>query len=153
MTERLHFTSLQIKSTENWIKLLLSMAPPTRTRPSFPLSQSFPSGSFLMTHVYQFEGRQNENHSHRKLTKLITWITALCNSTKLWAMQCRATQDGWVMVESFDKTWSTGEGNGKPLRYSCFENPMNSMKRQIGRTLKDQLPRLVGTQMLLEKSG
>ena len=39
--------------------------------------------------------------------------------------------------------WSTGEGNGKPLRYSCLENPMNSMKRQKDRTLKDELPRLV----------
>ena len=42
--------------------------------------------------------------------------------------------------------WSTGEGNGKPLQYSCLENPMNSMKRQKDRTLKDELPRLVGTQ-------
>ena len=50
------------------------------------------------------------------------------------------------MVESSDKTWSTGEGNGKPLRYSCLENPMNSMKRQKDRTLKDELPRLVGAQ-------
>ena len=40
--------------------------------------------------------------------------------------------------------WSTGEGNGKPLQYSCLENPMNSMKRQKDRTLKDELPRLVG---------
>ena len=46
-------------------------------------------------------------------------------------------QDGGVMVESSDKTWSTGEGNGKPLQYSCLENPMNSMKRQKDRTLKD----------------
>ena len=45
-------------------------------------------------------------------------------------MQCRATQDGWVMVESSDKAWSTGEGNGKPLQYSYLENPLNSMKRQ-----------------------
>ena len=45
-------------------------------------------------------------------------------------MQCRATQDGWVMVESSEKTWSTGERNGKSLRYSCFENQMNSMKVQ-----------------------
>ena len=42
--------------------------------------------------------------------------------------------------------WSTGEGNGKPLQYSCLENPMNSMKRQKDRTLKDELPRLVGAQ-------
>ena len=50
------------------------------------------------------------------------------------------------MVESSDKTWSTGKGNGKPLQYSCLENPMNSMKRQKDRTLKDELPRSVGTQ-------
>ena len=50
------------------------------------------------------------------------------------------------MVESSDKMWSTGEGNGKPLKYSCLENPMNSMKRQKDRTLKDELPRLVGAQ-------
>ena len=50
------------------------------------------------------------------------------------------------MVESSDKTWSTGEGNGKPLQYSCLENPMNSMKRQKDRSLKDELPRSVGAQ-------
>ena len=61
-------------------------------------------------------------------------------------MLCRATQDGWVMVESSDKMWSTGEGNGKPLQYSCLEKSMNSMKRQKVRTLKDELLRSVGTQ-------
>ena len=50
------------------------------------------------------------------------------------------------MVESSDKTWSTGEGNGKPLQYSCLENPMNSIKRQKDMTLKDELPRLVDAQ-------
>ena len=50
------------------------------------------------------------------------------------------------MVESSDKTWSAGEGNGKPLQYSCLENPMNSMKRQKETALKDELPRLVGAQ-------
>ena len=58
-----------------------------------------------------------------------------------------ATQDGRVMVESPDKMWSTGEGNGKPLQNSCLEKPMNSMKRQKDRTLKDELPRLVGAQI------
>ena len=58
----------------------------------------------------------------------------------------RAIQDGWVMVKSSDKTWSTGEGNGKPLQYSCLENPMNSMKRQKDRMLKDEHPRSVGAQ-------
>ena len=61
-------------------------------------------------------------------------------------MPFRTTQDRQVMVESSDKTWSTGEGNGKPLQYSCLENPMNSTKRQKDRTLKDELPRLVGAQ-------
>ena len=58
-------------------------------------------------------------------------------------MPRRATQDGQVMVESSDKTWSTGEGNGKAFQYSCLEN---TMKRQKDRTLKDELPRLVGVQ-------
>ena len=57
---------------------------------------------------------------------------------------CRAIQDGQVIVENSEKTWSTGEGNGKPLQYSCLKNPMNSMKRQKDRTLKDELPRSVG---------
>ena len=50
------------------------------------------------------------------------------------------------MVESSDKTQSTGEGNGKPLQYSCLENPMNSMKRQKDKTMKDELPRSVCAQ-------
>ena len=61
-------------------------------------------------------------------------------------MPCRAIQDRQVMVERSDRMWSTGEGNGKPLQYSCLENHMNSMKRQKDRTLKDELPRSVGTQ-------
>ena len=61
-------------------------------------------------------------------------------------MPYRATQEGQVMVESSDKMWPTGEGNGKTLQYSCLENPMNSMKSQKDRTLKDELPRSVGAQ-------
>ena len=57
-----------------------------------------------------------------------------------------ATQDGQVMVERSNRMWSTGEGNGKPPQYSCLENPMNSMKKQKDRTLKDELPRSVGPQ-------
>ena len=64
-------------------------------------------------------------------------------------MPCRVTQDRQVMVESSDKTWLTGEGNGKPLQYSCLENPMNTMKRQKDRILKDELPRSVGAQLLV----
>ena len=65
---------------------------------------------------------------------------------KLCVTLCRTTQNGWVMVQGSDKKWPIGEGNGKPLQHSCFENPMNSMKRQKDRPLKDELPRLVGTQ-------
>ena len=61
-----------------------------------------------------------------------------------------ATQDGWVMVERSDRMWSPGEGNGKPLQYSCLENPMSSMKRQNDRTLKDELPRSVGADYATE---
>ena len=61
-------------------------------------------------------------------------------------MLCRATHDRQVMVENSDKMWSTGEGNGKSLQYSCLENPMNRMKRKKDRTLKDELPRLIGAQ-------
>ena len=48
-------------------------------------------------------------------------------------------------MERSDRIWSTGEGNGKPLHYSCLENPI-SMKRQKDKTLKDELPRSVGAQ-------
>ena len=54
------------------------------------------------------------------------------------------------MVGNSDRMWSTGEGNGKPLQYSCPENPMNSMKRQKDRTLKEKLRRLVGAQYATE---
>ena len=61
-------------------------------------------------------------------------------------MLCRATQVSRIMVGRSDKTWSTGEGNGKPLQYSGLENPMNSMRRQNDRILKEELPRSVGAQ-------
>ena len=61
-------------------------------------------------------------------------------------MPCGATQDVRVKVERSDRMWATGEGNGKPLQYSCHENPMNIMKRQNDRILKEELPRLAGAQ-------
>ena len=69
-----------------------------------------------------------------------TRTTALSNSMKP-SHACGATQDEWVVVERSDRMWSTGEGNGKPLQYSCLENPMNSRKRQ-----NEELPRSVGAQ-------
>ena len=73
-----------------------------------------------------------------------TRTTALSNSMKP-SHACRATQDGRVMVERSDRIWSTGEGNGKPLQYSCLENPMNSRKRQNDR-IQEELPRSLGAQ-------
>ena len=71
--------------------------------------------------------------------------TALSNSMKLSHAR-RATQDGRVMVDRSDRMWSTGEGNGKPLQYSCLENLMNSMKKQNDKILKEELPKLLGAQ-------
>ena len=74
-----------------------------------------------------------------------TRTTALSNSMK--PSHARgANQDRWVMVERSDRAWSTGEGNGKPLQYSCLENPMNSIKRQNDRIPKEELPRSLGAQ-------
>ena len=74
-----------------------------------------------------------------------TRTTALSNSMKLSHANA-ATQDGLVMVERSDRMWFTGEGNGKPLQYSCLENPMNSMERQNDMILKEELPKSVGAQ-------
>ena len=74
-----------------------------------------------------------------------TRTTALSNSMKL-SHACGATLDGQVILERSDRMWSTGERNGKPLQYSCLENPMNSMKRQNDRILKEVLPRSLGAQ-------
>ena len=89
---------------------------------------------------------QKTSHSNHTRT------TALSNSMK--PSHARgATQDGWVMVERSDRMWSTGEGNGKPLQYSCLENPMNSVKRQNDRIGKEELPRSVGAQYATGDSG
>ena len=68
-----------------------------------------------------------------------TKTTPLSNSMKLSHTRGE-TQDGRVIVERSDRMWFTGEGNGKPLQYSCLENPMNHMKRQKDRTLKTNSP-------------
>ena len=74
-----------------------------------------------------------------------TRTIALSNSMKP-SHACGATQERRVMVERSDRSWSTGEGNGKQLQYSCLENPMNSMKRQNDRIPKEELLRSVGAQ-------
>ena len=109
-------------STENWIKNLLGMALPIRTRPNFPSSQSLPSESFHEPLILISQGT-DKNHNHRKLTNKITWTTALSNSMKLGATLCRATQDGQVMVESSDKTSSTGEGKANHFSILALRTP------------------------------
>ena len=78
-----------------------------------------------------------------------TRTTALSNSMKP-SHAHGATQDGRVMVERSDRMWSTGEGNGKPLQYSCLENPMNTMKMQYDRIPKVELHRSLGAQYATE---
>ena len=88
---------------------------------------------------YPSEGRQKENHNQIKLPN---WSHG--SQPCEWNYEPCHIGPPKVMVESSDKTWSTAEGNGKPLQQSCFENPMNSMKRQKDTTVKDELPRSVG---------
>ena len=84
-------------------------------------------------------------HSNTVLTVSVGLWVLLCTRLCLCPPRvCFPTL--MVMVDTSDKTWTTGEGNGKPLQYSCLENPINSMKRQKDRTLKDELPRSVGAQ-------
>ena len=108
------------------------MVPPMRIIPNFFLSLSHQEASISLL-SFSIRGQTTENHNHRKLTDLITWTTALSNSMKLWAMPCGATQDGWIMVECSDKVWSTGEGNVKPLQYSCFGNPIHEQYEKAKR--------------------
>ena len=132
-------------STQNWIKDLSSMAH-TSEQDAISSSVRFSHQEAPICLLSFSVDRQTENHNHRKLTNLITWNTALSNTLKLWAMFCRAPQDGQVMVETSDTTLSTGEGNGKPLQYFCFENPRNNRKRQKAMTMNEELPGSVGTQ-------
>ena len=127
------------------------MAPPIKTRPSFPFSQSLPSGSFHkpLTLLHQ-KGRYTENHNHRKLTNLITRITAFSNSRTLWAMPSRAIQDGQVMVESTDKRWSMEKGMANYFSTLALRTPWTVWKgKKIGHW-KMNVP---GQCMLLEMSG
>ena len=91
-------------------------------------------------------------YSQKTSQSIHTRTTALYNSMKP-SHTCRATQDGQVMVERSDRAWSTGEGNGKPLQYSCLENPMNSMKRQMMGYQKRNSPGHWVPNILLDISG
>ena len=104
--------------------------------PSFCLSRGQPEWK------PQLQETNKTNQMHHSLV-----------SMKLWAMPCRAIQDGWVMVESSDKMLSTREGNGKPLQHSCLENTMNSKKGKNTGHWKMNSPGWQVPNMLLEISG
>ena len=91
-------------------------------------SYSHSSEGRQMKQELQSHKLQNESHNHKKLAKMIIWITALCNSMKLWAMPWQDNQDVQVMVESSIKMWPTGEGNGKPLSILAQRTPWTTWK-------------------------
>ena len=104
----------------------------------------------LLPHTYSHTQRHFPSaHFHwlrfQNLCYCVCVCVCVCVSA-YYSMPCWATQDGHVIVESSDKTWPTGEGNGTPLQCSCPENPISSMKRQKDMTLKDELSRSVGAQ-------
>ena len=124
------------KESDTTEQLNSKHGPTLQNKTQFPLQSVSPIRKLpYASYPSPSEGRQTENHNHRKLSNLITWTTALSNSMKLWIMLCRATQ---VMVERSDKMWSPGEGNGKPLQYSWLENPWTVWKgKMIGQWKKN----------------
>ena len=109
----------------------------------FFLRSKVPVHSSLFSFIRHQRADTLKPYSQKNSQSYHTRTTALSNSMKP-SHAYRATQDGWVMVERPDRMWTTGEGNGKPLQYSCLENPMNSMKRQNDRIPKEELPRSLG---------
>ena len=112
------------------LKTYWSWPHPSDQEPVSPIDSLSHQEVSISLFSLSIRGQTEWKPKSQKTNKLITWITALSNSMKLWPRPCRATQDGRVMVESSDKTWSSEEGNGKPFQYSCLETPMSSMKRQ-----------------------
>ena len=121
------------------------MMQPIRTKHNFPTVSLSHQEASISLFFFSIRG-QTEWKPQSQETHQPDHMDHSPNSMKLWAMQCRATQDGRAMGESSDKTWSTGEMNGKPLQYYCLENPISSMKRQNDRILKEELPRSLGAQ-------
>ena len=89
----------------------------------------------------EFEWASGVGDGQRSLACCSPWNCNESDTTE-WLNWTEHTQHRRLMVERSDKTWSTGEGNSKPLWYSCLENFMNSMERQKDMTLKEELPRV-----------
>ena len=84
------------------------------------------------------ENNNNKRYLSPSWIFALSWQRGLHNPMKLWDISHRRTKDKWDTGESFDKTWSTGGGNGRPLHYSCHENPMNIIKGKKDVTLRDE---------------
>ena len=110
--------------------------------PSDALLQHLPS---YLGVSYLGRGVSLHSCSSKAQPLLLTLDEGYLLTAALPDLQCGVSPPA-IMVERFDRMWSTGEGNGKPLQHSCLENPMNSMKRQNDRILKEKLPRSVGAQ-------
>ena len=80
---------------------------------------------FSLSHIWLCKPMDCSTPGFSLWITVLSWRRGLHSSMKLWGMPCRATQHGRVMVESSDKTWSHGGGNGNPLQYSCSETPMD----------------------------
>ena len=130
------------------------MAPPIRTRPSFPLSQSLPLGSFHKPLILLHQRADRMKTTIRKkLNNLITWTTALSNSMKVWPMPCRATQDRWVTVESSDKTCPLEKGMANLFSLLALRTPWTVWKGKMVWPRKMSSPGRQVPNMLLEISG
>ena len=122
------------------------MVLPTTTRPSFPWSQSLPSGNFHKPLSLSVWGQTEQKLQSQKTNQTDHMDHSLVWLNETMSHVCRVTQDWWFMVENSDKN-SSGvpleKWNGKPCQQSCIENSMNIMKRQKDMTWKDELPRTV----------
>ena len=119
-----------------------------------PLFREFYYWDFLPTAKYEFSLKLNlTTHSCTIpiMNHCLVVARGLHNSMKLWAMPCRTIQDRWVTVDSFDKTWSTGEGNDKPLLCATCENRINLKKAKCYDTKRWGPPRSEGFQYAMEE--
>ena len=101
---------------------------PLGTRPSFPHSQSLPSGSFHTLLILIHQSADTMKTTITETNQIDHMDQTLSNSMKLWAMPRRANQDGWVMVESSDKMWSTGQGMANYFSTFALRSPWRVWK-------------------------
>ena len=116
--------------TENWIKDLQNMAPPSRTRPSFPLSQSLSSGSFHkpLILLHQKEDRLKTTITENQTNRSNGPQPCQWNSMKLWSMPCRATQDRWAWWRVLTKHGPLEKGMANHFNTLALRIPWRTWK-------------------------